>query len=195
MSIFSKFFGNDTVDANKPSVENESENEKEYPTVREQDFIDSTPPTSESNEHIVTFDYGCGYPIDALFIYIERDWRQQGLQDAIANADIHFMNIQVDIIKEGLRRRFDMTRLKYKSLISDLENEIENLTQMGLIALISAVNTKVSLYKEHIAKIEEMENQLKNEEPALMSMIESYKLGFKMGVAQKIGNMTSDGKK
>lgn len=195
MSIFSKFFGNDTVDANKPSVENESENEKEYPTVREQDFIDSTPPTSESNEHIVTFDYGCGYPIDALFIYIERDWRQQGLQDAIANADIHFMNIQVDIIKEGLRRRFDMTRLKYKSLISDLENEIENLTQMGLIALISAVNTKVSLYKEHIAKIEEMENQLKNEEPALMSMIESYKLGFKMGVVQKIGNMTSDGKK
>ena len=195
MSIFSKFFGNDTVDANKPSVENESENEKEYPTIREQDFIDSTPPTSESNEHIVTFDYGCGYPIDALFIYIERDWRQQGLQDAIANADIHFMNIQVDIIKEGLRRRFDMTRLKYKSLISDLENEIENLTQMGLIALISAVNTKVSLYKEHIAKIEEMENQLKNEEPALMSMIESYKLGFKMGVAQKIGNMTSDGKK
>lgn len=195
MSIFSKFFGNDSVDANKPSVENESENEKEYPTVREQDFIDSTPPNSESKEEIVSFDYGTGYPIDALFIYIERDWRQQGLRDAIANADIHFMNIQVDIIKEGLRRRFDMTRLKYNSLISDLANEIDNLTQMGLIALISAVNTKVSLYKEHIAKIEEMENQLKNEEPALMSMIESYKLGFKMGVAQKIGNMTSDGKK
>ena len=195
MSFFSRFFSNDFSAGNQPSAEKASENENEYPTVREQDFIDTTPPNSEQNEeNLVTFDYGTGYPIDAIYIYVERDWRKQGLDDALDNADIHFMNSQVEIIKEGLRRRFDMTRLKYNSMISELNNEITNLTEIGLIGSLSAINTKITLYNEHIEKIEKMEKQLQDEDPSLMSMIESYELGFKKGVAQRINDMTNQKK-
>lgn len=186
MSIFSKFFSQSSSEPQGSEEQNNSD--KEYPTIQEQDFIDTSSPV-EQEDNIVTFDYGCGQPIDAVYIYIEKDWEKQGLEDARLNSSIENMNGKVNIIREGLNRRFDMTKNKYRMKIMEMECQIQSVQEMGLGLSLYQLNTQIQICKDHLAIIEDMAKRLSNNDPSMMSMLESYKRGFQNGVAESVQNM------
>lgn len=162
------------------------------PEVREEDFIDTTDPNGvllnnspNSSSTIRAVDYSTGLPIDGVFWYMEKDWEEDGMRDAITNPDINYMNLKVEIIKQGLVRRFEMTRLRYNKLIRDCEAQIESLNTFGLTAALSTITSQIDTYKEHIQKLNELENRFQNGAVELLTMTDSYRRGFANGVAQR----------
>ncbi len=166
-------------------------------TVQEDDFIDTTDPngeTSEADETTMkpmptsqtrTVIYSMGMPIDGVYIYMEKDWEEEGIKDALNNPDISYMTQKVDIIRQGLVRRFDMTRLKYNKMIRDSEAQIDNLNQFGLGGTMNALTAHIDTCKEHIQKLDELERRFQQDAAELRSMTESYKRGFSYGVAKR----------
>lgn len=162
------------------------------PEIREEDFIDTTDPNGvllNINQNglstIRSVDYSTGLPIDGVFWYMEKDWEEDGMRDAIGNPDINYMNMKIEIIKQGLVRRFEMTRLRYNKLIRDCEAQMESLNTFGLTATLSSITSQIDTYKEHIQKLNDLESRFQKGAAELLTMTESYKRGFANGVAQR----------
>ena len=178
------------------------------PEVREEDFINTSDPngnpsgdvpmTSKENplqkpstiSRIV--EYTTGMPIDGVYIYMERDWEAEGKADAMNNPDVTNMTTKIEMIKQGLARRFDLTRLKYNKIIREYESQIERLNIFGLTGSISSLTAQIDTCKEHIGKIDELERRFRQEAPEMTSMTDSYKRGFVNGVAQKTQESIND---
>lgn len=163
------------------------------PEVKESDFIDLSDPNEEvqpdlpekhSDENdVVVISYGTGFPIDAVYAYIEKDWEAIGRQDAMENTDANCMEGKMEIIRQGLIRRFDLIKLKYNAMIRDQQSRLDNLKTFGLLGSMTQLMAQIDTCKEHLEKIKDLEQKLKEGDPSLTSMIDSYKRGFTMGVA------------
>lgn len=163
------------------------------PEVKESDFIDLSDPNEETKSDssekttaendVVVISYGTGFPIDAVYAYIEKDWEAAGRQDASENSDVNCMEGKMEIIRQGLMRRFDLVKLKYNAMIRDYQSRLDNLKTFGLLGSMSQLTAQIDTCKEHLEKVKEMEQKLKDGDPSLTSMVDSYKRGFTMGVA------------
>lgn len=162
------------------------------PSVREEDFIDTSDPNQTSDQENVssedsaprtTLDYSLGMPIDGVYMYMEKDWEEQGRQDAQSNPDLTYMESKVEIIKQGLQRRFELTRLKYNKMIREYTAKVNTLNQFGLAGTLSDIEAHIETCKEHLMKLNELEEKFHKNEPALTSMTDSYRRGFAFGVA------------
>lgn len=163
------------------------------PEIKESDFIDLSDPNEEvqpdlpekhSDENdVVVISYGTGFPIDAVYAYIEKDWEAIGRQDAMENTDANCMEGKMEIIRQGLIRRFDLIKLKYNAMIRDQQSRLDNLKTFGLLGSMTQLMAQIDTCKEHLEKIKDLEQKLKEGDPSLTSMIDSYKRGFTMGVA------------
>lgn len=172
---------------------------RQYPEVREEDFIDTSDPNNVPKSSVgstasstYSVEYTLGMPIDGVYIYMERDWEAEGVKNATENPDSHYMESKIEIIKQGLQRRFELTRLKYNKMIREFSSEVDNLNQFGLTGTMSQLNAQIETCKEHLDKLQELEEKFKREDPALTSMIESYKRGFSFGVARRAQDMIKD---
>ena len=150
--------------------------------IKESDFVDMDDPNGETTA-IKTIDYGTGYPIDAIYSYIEKDWEEQGRNDASMNSELSYMNTKVELIRQGLNRRFDLVLLKYNDNIRQIETKKKTLNSLGLLSSLESCDAVINTCNEHIKKINEMQEAFNDKNASLMSMIESYKRGFAMGVA------------
>lgn len=205
------FFTSKHEPTSEPKVTNvETQNEPLYqepkPEIRQSDFIDMTDPNDEEQpkaeatstsvpqdkSSVVSFNYGMGMPIDAVYIYMERDWEKQGKNDALANADITDMETKAEMIREGLARRLEMTQMKYDLMITELESKSDSLKQLGLIEQTYAITSRVDICKKHMVKLEEIEKRLEQNDKSVLSMVESYKRGFRMGVSERTQNMLNN---
>lgn len=166
----------------KPATE-----ETSAPEVKETDFIDVEDPNGDGFTTRV-IDYGTGYPIDAIYSYIEKDWEEQGRNDAAANSELSYMNTKIELIRQGLTRRFDLITLQYQDRIRQVETRKSSLNALGLLSSMDSCNAYIKTCNEHIDKINALQKAFVVEDASLMSMIESYKRGFAMGVA----NQTSE---
>lgn len=163
------------------------------PEVKESDFIDLSDPNEEpksdssekptAENDVVVISYGTGFPIDAVYAYIEKDWEAIGRQDAMENTDANCMEGKMEIIRQGLMRRFDLVKLNYNAKIRDYQSRLDNLKTFGLLGSMSQLTAQIDTCKEHLEKVKEMEQKLKDGDPSLTSMVDSYKRGFTMGVA------------
>lgn len=167
------------------------------PIVHEEDFIDTSDPNGEdyrtdhttpppSTTQTRTVIYSMGMPIDGVYIYMEKDWEEEGVKDATLNPDISFRDSKVELIKHGLTRRFEMTRLKYNKMIREYEAQIDTLNQFGFIGTMNTLMAEIDTCKEHLQKITELENRFRQDAPELRSMTDSYKRGFANGVAIRL---------
>ena len=93
------------------------------------------------------------------------------------------MNTKVELIRQGLNRRFDLVLLKYNDHIRQIETKKKALNQLGLVSSLESCDAVIKTCNEHIQKINELQKAFDKENASLMSMIESYKRGFAMGVA------------
>ena len=190
MSIFNFGRRNDFEQNTKESNELPIE---ARPEIKESDFIDlsdpneeallNSPEKSSTENDVVVISYGTGFPIDAVYAYIEKDWEAVGRQDAMENTDASCMEGKMEIIRQGLIHRFDLVKLNYNAKIRDYQTRLDNLKTFGLLGSMNQLTAQIDTCKEHLEKIKEMEQKLKEGNPALTSIVDSYKRGFTMGVA------------
>lgn len=161
------------------------------PSIRENDFIDNTDPNDNPHANIVTINYGTNMAIDSIFAYIEKDWEEQGRQDALKNPDANYMQTKVDMIRETLKRRFEQVRLRYKKDIRNYEAQLQNLQQLGLANSKLQIEAYLTTCKEHLEKIDDMQRKLEAGDSSMTTMMDSYKRGFSMGVATAVDNLVN----
>lgn len=161
------------------------------PNIRENDFIDNTDPNDNPNANIVTINYGTNMPIDSIFAYIEKDWEEQGRQDALKNPDANYMQTKVDMIRETLKRRFEQVRLRYKKDLRNYQAQLLNLQQLGLENSKLQIEAYIETCQEHLVKIDDMQKKLESGDSSMTTMMDSYKRGFSMGVATAVDNLVN----
>ena len=137
-------------------------------------------------------EYTLGMPIDGVYIYMEKDWEEQGRQDAANNPDMTYMETKVEIIKQGLQRRFELTRLKYNKMIREYTARVDTLNQFGLSGTMTELEAHIETCKEHLQKLNELEDKFHKDDPSLRSMTNSYRRGFAFGVAMKAQDSIKD---
>lgn len=176
------------------------------PEIHQSDFIDLSDPNENADipkakptstlephsDNIVSYSYGMGMPIDAVYIYMERDWETEGKKDALQNADITDMNTKAEMIQNGLARRLEMTTMKYRLMIAELESKSDSLQQLGLVEQTYSIAARVDICKEHMVKLGEIEQRLNNNDKSVLSMVESYKRGFRIGVSMRTQNLLNN---
>ncbi|MFV0419452.1 MAG: hypothetical protein ACK5KT_12065 [Dysgonomonas sp.] len=176
MGFFSRLFANEQQ---QPVIEEEEK--KPLPEIKREDFVDDTDPNEDKG--IMYIKYGTGMPIDAVYAYVEKDYEQEGYDDAICNPDSSYKESRKIIIRSGLNRRFEQVRLRYKNDLREIDVQISTVEQQGMMNTSSVLRARRETYSEHLAKIDEMEKRLKEDDIQLLSMLDSYDRGFLRGLA------------
>lgn len=185
MSLWKKLFGENKP---QPAVVPAEPAPVPTPEIKESDFIDTSDPnsTEQPQPAVKTIFIGTGMPIDLIYSYIEQDWEHQGYLDAQSNPDLKYMTTKVEMLKNNLVHRFELTTMNYDIKKADLMNQMETANQLGLLTSINLINSRLAIIKQHVEKIDLMAQQLAQEEPSMMVMMETYKRGFANGVAEHI---------
>ncbi len=199
MSIFNRNKENIQQQENiQPQIQNSPESVQDYPTsrpeIKQEDFVDMSDPNTNpgsASEVASTpqekgesyFDWGLNMPIDNVYKYMETNWENEGRKDAIENPDISHMQSKVEIIKQGLKRRFDLTSLKYNKMIRGYNAQIVQLSTFGLTGAMRELESHIETCQEHLEKLKELEQKYQNNDSTLASMVASYERGFANGVA------------
>lgn len=174
--IFEKKEGQPVVVANNES--------NSLPEVKRSDAADE-PETISKDDNVVKMQYGTQMPIDIIYAFIERDYENDGYLDAMCNPDDSYKESKKAMIKHGLKRLFEQVGLRYKSDLRTIEVQITIMEQQGMANTASTLQARKETLLEHLAKMNEMEVALDNEEQKMMSMIKSYERGFLKGLAAK----------
>ena len=131
-------------------------------------------------------------PIDVIFNFIHKNFEEEGFQDALVNCDIAYRDAKERIIRNDLEMLFKRIILKYKNDIRIIDVKIDNAQKA--LALTSASNMMAlrETYEEHLSEIQEMQQQLKENDPKMTTMIESYRRGFLKGIAANTVNFINN---
>ena len=180
MGLFTKIF---EKKEGQPVVAAENESNR-LPEVNKSETVDEPESTMKDN-NVVKIQYGTQMPIDIIYAFIERDYENEGYQDAMCNPDDSYKESKKAMIKHGLKRLFEQVGLRYKSDLRNIEVQITIMEQQGMANTASTLQARKDTLLEHLTKMGEMEVALDNEEQKMMSMIKSYERGFLKGLAAK----------
>ena len=131
-------------------------------------------------------------PIDVIFNFIHKNFEEEGFQDALVNSEVKYCETREEIIRNDLKMLFERISLKYKRDIREVKVRIENARMAFAMNCVSQLESLNQTYEEHLAKIEEMEQMLNNDDPKVTNMIESYRRGFQKGVAASVMNFINN---
>lgn len=150
----------------------------------------SVSPEEEKKEekHLITITWGTGMPIDVIFNFIHKNFEEEGFKDALVNCDITYRDAKERIIRNDLEMLFKRIILKYKSDMRAVNVRIENAHKALALAAAADMEALRATYEEHLTEIQEMQSQLEDNDPKMMTMIESYRRGFLKGIAANTVN-------
>ena len=132
---------------------------------------------------IITITWGTGMPIDIIFNFIHKDFEEDGFQDALVNCDITYRDTKEKIIRNDLEMLFKRIILRYKSDMREVDVNINNARNACAIGAASRLQARRDTIEEHLSEINEMQSLLDNNDPKMLTMIESYRRGFQKGMA------------
>lgn len=178
MGFFSKLLGGKSETVTR-SASSEQES-KILPPTNPEETVSNTVP-AETN----TLSNCTNMPIDAIYAYIDKDYEQQGYDDAMCNADSSYKESKKIILKNGLKRLFEQVKLKYKDNLRYVDVQINIVEQQGMMNTSASLNARKKTYLEHMETISIMEQELEDNNPKMLSMIDSYDRGFLKGLAAK----------
>lgn len=167
----------------KPTEETIQTTEEQLPEIKEEDFIDNSDPEEVNNVYKVS--YGTGFPIDAIYAFLKQDLEQKGFDDAMVNPENSYKESGVTLIENELRQLFEQVRLRYRNDLRLLQVQIDNMEKQGLPHQAATLYARKETYEEHMAKIDDMEQKVKNKETSIMSPIYTYERGFLKGLSAK----------
>lgn len=178
MGLLEKLFG-------KSSLADSAENSSDV-------IIDGNASGALNEDRVYSISYGTRMPIDAIYLFIQRDYEQAGFDDAMCNADSTYKESRERIIKNELKRLFEQVRLRYRSDLREIEVHIKAVQSQGLMDTASALKARQDTLDEHLKIMDQMEAALDNNEPQMTSMISSYERGFLRGLAAKSNILLSN---
>ena len=187
MAIF-KFFGS------KPSRQDNVSVVEEGNVLKVVNNEENDTPESNQDEkpNLITITWGTGMPIDVIFNFIHKNFEEEGFQDALVNSEAKYCETREEIIRNDLKMLFERISLKYKCDIREAKVRIENAKMAFALNCVSQLESLCQTYEEHLAKIEEMDQMLNDDNPKVMNMIESYRRGFQKGVTASIMNFINN---
>ena len=167
----------------KPAVaEAAPKEEKNLMVVEGNSTSEENKQVDEPKGNVITITWGTGMPIDVIFGFIHRDFEKQGYEDALVNSDVKYRETKEGIIRNDLKMLFRRISLRYQNDIRTIEVQIENARASFAFNSASLMEVRKMTYEEHLAEIEEMEHLLDENDPKMMTMIESYRRGFLKGI-------------
>ena len=146
----------------------------------------------EDDNRKITITWGTGMPIDVIFNFIHKNFEEEGFQDALVNCDNAYRDAKERIIRNDLEMLFKRIILKYKSDIRVVNVKIENAQKALALAASADMEALRATYEEHLNEIQEMQSQLKADDPKMTTMIESYRRGFLKGIAASTVNFINN---
>lgn len=155
------------VDTQEPDTESEAPNTEEK---------------GEEKKKVITITWGTGMPIDVIFNFIHKNFEEDGFQDALVNQDITYRETKEKIIRNDLEMLFKRIILRYKNDIRIIDVKIDNARNALALSAASNLEALRETYNEHLAEIRDMQELLKNNDPKMTTMIESYRRGFLKGI-------------
>lgn len=166
----------------KSSKKDKKENlEDSFPfEVKKEDFSNNT--EQDRDIILISNNYEIGFPIDTIYQYMNRDYEQIGFSDAVKNQNPSFIDIKQGYILNGFKRLCDQVKLKYFNDLRELGANIDMYKEQGLLSTCAHLEAKRETYKEHVNVIEKIRKSVEENNPDVLSMIESYKIGFLKGM-------------
>ena len=137
----------------------------------------------EEDRNFITIAWGTGMPIDIIFNFIHKDFEEEGFQDALVNSDITYRDAKEKIIRNDLEMLFKRIILRYKNDIREVDVNIDNASKAYAITAACRLQARRETFEEHLLEINEMQTLLNNDDPKMLTMIESYRRGFQKGMA------------
>jgi hypothetical protein len=130
-----------------------------------------------------TIEYGTGMPIDIIYSDLQKDYGQQGYDDAHINPDISYKENRVALIKSNLEVKFRQIRTKYNDELRNVNSHIESLSNAGLVDVVERLKTKKEVLETHLQELTQMENDLNAGKDYMTGIFRSYERGFLRGLA------------
>ena len=118
-----------------------------------------------------------------ITITCHKDFEEEGFQDALVNCDITYRDTKEKIIRNDLEMLFKRIILRYKSDMREVDVNINNARNACAICAAGRLQALRETYEEHLAEINEMQGLLEDNDPKMLTMIESYRRGFQKGMA------------
>jgi len=121
--------------------------------------------------------------IDQIFDYVNQDFESRGYQDAIVQPDTHYLNENVELIKNDYQLVIDKAAYKYKEFLTELEFHIATRTSMGLTEIVQGLEAKKKITQQHLAFVEDEMKAIQANKGKVQRIKLSYTKGFKRGAS------------
>lgn len=154
----------------------------EGPNVNGKEDKEPVEDEKDDTKRIITITWGTGMPIDVIFNFIHKNFEEEGFQDALVNSDVSYCDAKEKIIRNDLEMLFKRIILRYKKDIRELDVKIDNAQKLLALGAASRLQAERQTYEEHLFEINEMQMLLENNDPKMLTMIDSYRRGFVKGI-------------
>jgi hypothetical protein len=123
------------------------------------------------------------YDLQYLYNFLERDFQQDGYNDALANPDMTSMAEKVKLMRSQLEITLAKVNTYYNSVLRNINFHIESRSRNGMVDIVDELISKKANIEEEMSKVRVIEQGAKEESGISETLIMSYKLGFKNGYA------------
>ena len=156
------------------------ENNKEGDIVPEDIFTEKSPsdPGAQSQNG-----YADGKGIHQLFLFFEKNHEARGYEDALVNPDNTHLVQNTEALKNEMERIIKRVKTFYEDFIQETNFHISSRSRSGMVDTVEELNMKKEIAENHIRKVIEMEEDLRNNRGDGQGVILSYTRGFRNGLA------------
>jgi hypothetical protein len=123
------------------------------------------------------------YNLQYLYDFLERDYQQEGYNDALSNPDMSNMEEKVKLIRRQLIITIAKVNAAYNTALRNINFHIESRSRNGMVDIVDELVSRRTNLLEEIGKVAEIEEGAKMESGISETPVLSYKLGFKNGYA------------
>jgi hypothetical protein len=123
------------------------------------------------------------YDLQYLYLFLEKDYQQEGYNDALANPDMSSMEEKIKLIRHQLDITIAKVKTYYSSVLRNINFHIESRKRNGMVDIVDELISKRTTIEEEMSKVAEIEEGAKTHSGISETLIMSYKLGFKNGYA------------
>lgn len=140
-------------------------------------------PDAPAEDSLNVISCGTGQPIDLIYAFIEKDREEEGYRDALVNDDTSYMKDKEDIMRNQLKMLFRRIGLAYRDRLRDLNARLKRTEEAFMQDAVREIQIAQESCNDHINEIVEMEQMLDNDDPRMTTMIQTYRRGFRRGIA------------
>lgn|SRR5690606_23985189 len=172
MGLFNFFKKNHTDNI---SGNGHSENE-----IPKEIFIEEKEPSAQQETF---FSNGEVKGIEAIYSFLQADYETNGFNDALTNPDDSYKSENIKLITLDLEILVQKVKTYYEDMIKELDFHITSRSRAGLIDLVEELKIRKEMVMKHIEKVNEINNEKKNNLGMPQRIILSYQRGFMRGLS------------